>query len=259
MLVPSIRSARRRWWAGVGVSSLICIVGLAAIHALPDRFESTARLDVDLDAILMTNLDRLDSGEAPLTRAEILRSALLYQPNLERLLGGCPLMIPDLCLPRDSQQKMAQFMACLTVSQKTKSLFLILYRHSDPVEARDVLRALLKIFIETTDGSDFHRQDKENARRVLELRLRSFEQQVRAAEKRRADFLARPRNIFGDDQNPSDVDSLPHRIASLDGRLRDALLQRDTERRACWTTPRRCLVRAPTALSRPGPIPITPG
>jgi uncharacterized protein involved in exopolysaccharide biosynthesis len=227
MLVQYIRTAQRRWRIGVGVSSLICIIGLAAVYEHPDQFESTARLYVDLDAILKTNLD---SGDAPLTRTEILRYALLYKTNLEMLLGGCPLMIPDLCLPRGSEQKMAQIMAGITVSQQTKRLFLIAYRQGDPVETRNVLRALLKIFIQTTDDSDSQRRDQENARRSLEGQVHSCEQQLRATEKRRADFLLRHRDVFGDDPNPGAVDWLPRGIAVLDDRLRDALVRQDAVR-----------------------------
>ena len=72
MLVQYTQRARRRWRIGVVVSSLLCIIGLAAISALPDRFESTARVYIDLDAILMTNLD---AGETSLTRTEILRQS----------------------------------------------------------------------------------------------------------------------------------------------------------------------------------------
>jgi uncharacterized protein involved in exopolysaccharide biosynthesis len=231
MLDRYIRTVRRRWRIGVGVSSLICIIGLTAIHALPDRFESTARLYVDLDAILMTNLDRLDLGDPPPTRTEILRRALLYKPNLAMLIGGCPLMVPDLCMPKDSEQKLTQIMAGITVSQQTKSLFLISYRDGDPVKAHDVLRALLKIFVQTADRSEFQQQDMENARRSIERQISSYEQQLRAAANRRADFMARHRDIFGGDPNSNDEESLSRAIAVLDDMSRDALLRRDTARR----------------------------
>jgi len=251
MLVHYIRTALRRWRIGVGVSLLICISGLAAIQALPDEFESTARFYVDLDAILMTNLDTLGAGDASLTRTQILRRALLYKPNLERLLGGCPLMIPDLCMPRDSEQKMAQIMAGITITQQTKSLFLIAYRHGDPVEARDVLRVLLKIFIQTADRSDFRRQDMEYARRVFELQIRSYEQQLRAAEKAASRFPTPAQGHIRRRPNPSEVDSLPREIAVLDDMLRDALVEQDTVRRELnKTLP--MLTPDATRLSRPG-------
>jgi uncharacterized protein involved in exopolysaccharide biosynthesis len=230
MLDQYPRAALRRWRVGVGVSLLICLTGVVAIHALPDQFESTARLYVNLDAILMTSLDRLESGDAPLTRAKILRYALLYKPNVKKLLNGnCPGLV--LCVPPDHERDIARISAGITVTQQTRSLFLIAYRGADPMEARDVLRALLKIFVQTTDGTDFQRQDPQNARRSLERQVRYFEQRLRAAEKRRADFRLRHRDIFGDHLNPGEVDSLPRVVAVLDDMLRDALARQDTARR----------------------------
>jgi hypothetical protein len=71
----------------------------------------------------------------------------------------------------------------------------------------------------------------DNARRSIERQVSSYEQQLRAAANRRADFLVRHRDIFGRDPNSNDVESLSRAIAVLDDMLRDALLRRDTARR----------------------------
>ena len=52
-----------------------------------------------------------------------------------------------------------------------------------------MVQTLLTIFVESATGTN--RTDMENARRFLEHQISSYEQQLRAAEKRRADFRAK--------------------------------------------------------------------
>ena len=72
---------------------------------------------------------------------------------------------------------------------QTKNLFTITYRNQSPKLAHDVVQTLLTIFVESATGTN--RTDMENARRFLEHQISSYEQQLRAAEKRRADFRAK--------------------------------------------------------------------
>ena len=64
-----------------------------------------------------------------------------------------------------------------------------------------MVQTLLTIFIESATGGS--RTDMENARRFLERQIQSYEQQLRAAEKRRADFRARYIEILPTDNNPN--------------------------------------------------------
>ncbi len=72
------------------------------------------------------------------------------------------------------------------MTPQTRNLFTITYRSKSAKLAHDVVQTLLSIFVESATGSN--RTDMENARRFLEHQISSYEQQLRAAEKRRADF-----------------------------------------------------------------------
>jgi hypothetical protein len=87
MLVHHVCAALHRWRIGLGVASLICVTGRAVIYSIPDRYEVTARLYADLDNLLMINLDSPDSSGSLPNRTEILRQALLYKPNLEKMIA----------------------------------------------------------------------------------------------------------------------------------------------------------------------------
>ena len=235
-LIRSMRAALRWWRIGVGVTLLIWIVGLIAIHALPDRFEATARLYIDLDAVLLTNLDTLYPGNPAFTRSEILRSALVYKPNLEKLIAGSKLTwATSGTIYRE--HRIAQIVTGVAVTQQTKNLFIIAFRDQDPVAARDVVRGLLTVFSQSALGS--LPQDGENGRRLLERQIQSFEQRLRASDKQRADFRRRYADLSGDSLNPNDLepDALRFAVTELDARLRAAQALRDATRRDLDETP----------------------
>jgi hypothetical protein len=95
------------------------------------------------------------------------------------------------------------------------------------------VQTLLSIFVESATGSN--RTDMENAKRFLEHQISSYEQQLRAAEKRRADFRFKYVDILPADLNPdrpynSATEGARNSLREMDGRLQDALIKRDTLR-----------------------------
>ena len=111
-------------------------------------------------------------------------------------------------------------------------MFTIDYRDRSPKRARDVVQTLLTIFIESATGGS--RTDMENARHFLERQIQSYEQQLRAAEKRRADFRARYIEILPADNNPETCPrwkALAVKFSRWKSKLQDALIYRDALKR----------------------------
>ena len=80
----------------------------------------------------------------------------------------------------------------------------------------------------------------DNARRFLEHQIASYEQQLRAAEKRRADFRARYIDILpnaGQPGRPRAGGGAQQRDAALDGRLQDVIMARDALKQEVDNTP----------------------
>src|SRR6202167_2391478 len=200
MLIQYLRAAWRRRWLGVVVAWLVCCIGWVGTYTIPNQYESNARLFVDADAILTPLLRGIAADSAPTTQLEILQRTLLSKPNMEKLISKTDL---DLTLngPSDRERMINRLAAEIKVTPQTRNLFTISYRDKNPKLAHDVVQTLLTIFIESATGSN--RTDMENARRFLEHQISSYEQQLRAAEKRRADFRMKYIDIFPTDINPS--------------------------------------------------------
>jgi polysaccharide chain length determinant protein (PEP-CTERM system associated) len=255
-----LRAAWRRRWIGAAVAWLVCGLGWVGAYLVPNQFESSARLYVDADAVLTPLLRGLAADSAPVGQLETLQRTLLSRPNLEKLVSKTDL---DLAVtgPSDRERLLTGLANAIRVTPQTRNLFTITYRNSNPRLARDVVQTLLTIFVESATGTN--RTDMENARRFLEHQISSYEQQLRAAEKRRADFRAKYVDILPGNMDPNapymaPTEATRNALHDLDGKLQDAVIQRDTLRQELAnTTPMLVVEAGSTGLNAAGQ-PISP-
>lgn len=243
LLETYLRAAWRRRWLGVVIAWLICGLGWVGVYMIPNQFQSSARLYVDADAILTPLLKGIAAESSPTTQLEILQRTLLSRPNLEKLVSKTDL---DLTInsPSDRERLISHLGDTIRVTPQTKNLFTITYRDRNPKMAHDVVQTLLTIFVEAATGSN--RSDMENARRFLEHQISSYEQQLRAAEKQRADFRARYIDILPSTQNPAvpALEGARTNAAALQGKLQDMIVSRDALKREVENTPPMLVVEA---------------
>jgi polysaccharide chain length determinant protein (PEP-CTERM system associated) len=236
MLLQYLLAAWRRRWSGILMAWLVCGLGWVGTYAIPNQFESNARLFVDTDAILTPLLRGIAPEQAPATQLEVLQRTLLSKPNLEKLISKTDL---DLTIggPLDRERLITRLGTDIKVTPQTKNLFTISYRDKNPRLARDVVQTLLTIFVENATGSN--RTDMENARRFLERQIQSFQQQLHAAEQRRAEFRVRYMEILPNDLNPNvgALETARTQVTQLSGRLQDAIIQRDSLRKEVQNAP----------------------
>ena len=221
-----LRAAWRRRWMGVIIAWLVCGLGWVGVYLIPNQFESSARLYVDADAILTPLLRGLAAESAPTTQLQILQRTLLSRPNMEKLISKTDLDL-TVTSPADRDRLISHLADTIRVVPQTTNLFTITYRDPSPKMAHDVVQTLLTIFVESATGTN--RTDMDNARRFLEHQVASYEQQLRAAEKRRADFRARYIDILPNTATPGvpALEAARNSVAGLDGKLQDVIMERD--------------------------------
>lgn len=243
MMVSYMRAAWRRRWTGVIIAWLVCGIGWVGVYLVPNQYESGARLFVDADAVLTPLLRGIAADSAPTTQLEILQRTLLSRPNMEKLVSKTDL---DLTInsPSDRERLLTRLASEIKVVPQTRNLFTITYRDRSPKLAHDVVQTLLTIFIESATGSS--RADMENARRFLERQIQSYEQQLRAVEKRRAEFRSRYIEVLPNESNPNvpALEGARIQATHLDGRLQDALITRDALKQEVEATPPMLVVEA---------------
>jgi polysaccharide chain length determinant protein (PEP-CTERM system associated) len=236
LLLKHMRSAWRRRWVGVTIAWLVCGGGWVLVYTIPNQFESTARMFVDADAVLTPLLRGLAADSTPTTQLEILQRTLLSRPNMEKLVSKTDLEL-TLNSPSDRERLLTRLAAEVKVVPQTKNLFTITYRDKSARLAHDVVKALLTIFVESATGGS--RSDMDNARRFLEQQIQSYEQQLRGAERRRADFRARYAEVLPADDAPNvpALEAARSQVQALDGKLEDAKIFRNAMKQEVEKTP----------------------
>jgi len=256
LLSQYLRAAWRRRWLGVMVAWLVCGVGWVGVYIIPNQYEASARLFVDADAVLTPLLRGIAADSAATSQLDILQRTLLSRPNMEKLISKTDL---DLTLnsPSDRERLISRLSAEVKVTPQTKNLFTISYRDKSPKLAYDVVQTLLTIFVESATGGS--RTDMENAKRFLERQVQSYEQQLRAAEKRRADFRSRYMDILPADGNPNvpALEGARAQVQALEGKLQDAIVARDALKQEVENTPPLVVLDSGDAGPNGAPAPRT--
>ncbi len=235
-LQQQIAAIWRHRWLALAAAWLICGIGWFAVSLMPNQFESSARVYVNVDAVLTPLLRGLAvEGESAAT-LDYLERTLLSQPNMEKVISKTNLDL-QVTTPASRQQMVQGLARSIRVVSQTRTLFTISYRNTSPQLAHDVVQALLDIFTESTTGTD--RADLENAQRFLDQQIASYERQLRDAEQRRAAFRAKyvdllPSNDYG---GATGLDSARSAETALKGQLADALSQRETLQKELASTP----------------------
>ncbi len=219
-----LKAAWRRRWIGVAAAWAVCLAGWTLVAMMPNQYQAGSRLYVASDAILTPLLAGIAVNTSPQGRLDMLQRTLLSRPNMEELISKTDLDLhvtgPD---SRDAMVRGLQ--SSIMLGQQGDNLFTIAYRSTSPRMAQQVVQTLLSIFIEKATGSS-HR-DMENARRFLEHQLASYEQQLRTAERRRAEFRNKYLGVFTPEGTGASMalDTLHAKIVTLQTHLQDLQLE----------------------------------
>ena len=184
VLSYAVATWRRRWYA-IGIAWLICGVGWTMVAGMPDRYQSSARIYVDMDTMLVPLMSGIAVQPNLYRQIDFMQRTLLSRPNLEKVI-----LLTDLDLAiRDDGQKetlLKGLQRKIAVRQQGRNLFTVGYAGTDPVLAKRIVQAMLQIFVEGNLGAS--RKDLDTTQRFLAGQVRDYERQLEAAETRLVDF-----------------------------------------------------------------------
>ena len=227
-------AAWRYRWAAVTVSWLVCGAGWAAVYFIPNQYEASARLYVDADAVLTPLLRGIAIDNSMSNQLDVLQRTLLSRPNLEKLVSNTDL---DLTItgPADLESLVASLGTTIKIVPQTRNLFTIAYRHTSPKLSFDVVQTILTTFIESKTGNN--RSEMENAQLFLQQQLAVYEQQLRTAERKRADFRAKYIDLLpAGDTGATRLDQAQGSLRQLQGQLVDQIAKRELLNRELVST-----------------------
>ncbi len=209
--MPIVQMLWRQKWLAIGVAWLVCTVGWIAIAFIPTKYESTSRIYLNADPLLTPLLRGLAADTNPTRHLDFLQRTLLSRPNLDQLVRMTDLDT-TVATPEQKDSLYQRLAGGVEIFPITQNLMTISYRDHDPKVAKNVVQSLLTIFAEKTAGSS--RNEMDSAQQFLDEEIASYRDQLRAAEKRRADLARQYPDIITDrdPDAPADAGNTGNRL-----------------------------------------------
>ena len=225
----------RKRWIAIACAWVLCIAGWFAVAAIPNQYEASARIYVDADAVLTPLLRGIALDSAAISQLELLQRTALSRPNLEKLISKTDLEL-QITGPTDLERMVLDLYEGIHITAQTKNLFSISYRNASPKLAYDVVQQFLTIFIESRSGNN--RSDMENAKQFLDQQISQYEQKLRLAETKRAEFRAKYIDLLPSDAGgTSRLEAARATQTQMEERLKDINLRHDMLKQQLATTP----------------------
>jgi polysaccharide chain length determinant protein (PEP-CTERM system associated) len=189
-----------RWYA-VAISWTIAVIGWAVVMRLPNQYEASARVYVDTQSILkpllsgMTTLPNLEQ------QVVFMRRTLISRPNVEKLMRDVDLDVKAQD-PKEHEKMVDDLMSKIKIAGTERDdIYTITYTSDNPKLGKDIVRALLTIFVEGSFGGK--KQDSEKAVQFIDDQIKSYEEKLTAAENQLKEFKIKnmgllPRDGGGD-------------------------------------------------------------
>jgi polysaccharide chain length determinant protein (PEP-CTERM system associated) len=199
-----VRGAWRYRWAALVTAFVVAILGWVVVFALPDNYEAEARIFVDTRTALKPVLEGLVVGQDVEAQLNLVRQSLLAGPRLLQIAESSGVLTAKDTDPQIRARKLTDMVGRVTLTVTTAagdkaptdsarngagSLYGITYHESDRLRALKVVQILLTTLVEQTLGGK--RESSENAQKFLGVQIKDYEERLRAAEERLADFKKR--------------------------------------------------------------------
>ncbi len=175
---------QRRWYAMI-TAWIVCIAGWFYVATIPDVYVASGRLYVDTASMLRPLLQGLAVDTNIRSEIRIMQQTLLSRPNLQKVARMTDLDITA-TTPDQMERLIERLNEKTTVQSNGGNLFKVSFEDGDPVRARDVVDALLTIFVEGNLGQS--RNDMDTAQRFINDQIKEYERQLEQAEERLANF-----------------------------------------------------------------------
>ncbi|WP_308814412.1 XrtA system polysaccharide chain length determinant [Sphingomonas sp. GV3] len=175
-----------RRWLALAVAWGVCVLGWFFISQMPSRYESRARVFVQMQSILPPTMDA-PAGQAQ-QDVDTVRQTLISAVNLEKVVRGTDLA-NTVSSDRDVADRVAGLAQAIKVESQQNNLFQITTTAASPKLAKAITQKLIDIFVEQNLGRD--RSQTSQSLDFLNKQLQQLQGQLNDAEAKRADFQNR--------------------------------------------------------------------
>lgn len=184
-LTAYARTTWNRRWYIIITAWVLAIAGWIWVYTLADRYEASARVNVDTQSILKPLMSGLAVQPNVDQQVVLMTRTLLSRPNMEKVARMTDL---DISAKNEGQSEkiIDDLQSNIRITPGGENLFTISYQNSNPQLATRVVESILTIFVEGSLGHK--RKDTDSARKFIEEQLKAYEQKLVLAENSLKDF-----------------------------------------------------------------------
>lgn len=246
-----LRPYWRRRWTMVAIAWLLAIVGWVFVASLPDRYQASARIYVDTQNMLTPLLRDITVQTDIRQQIQVLQRTLLNRSNVAQVAN-----VTNMDLEAVTEQQKDRLYSSLinriSIRAEGNNLFSIFFGDTDPQLAKTVVETILNLFVETNLGQN--RTSMENAANFLEEQIHEYEQKLKQADERLAEYKAQHITLLqATGANFSArIDTVRQRVTEMQSRFDHALVTRDLLQKNLVETPQLLEVSSPQMVAGGG-------
>ena len=180
-----IKATFRYKWFIIITAWIICLPAWWYIWNMPDKYTSTARVQVDTRTMLRPLLSGLAIQSDVRGLVAIMQQLMFTRYNLEKIAELAELG-KNLKTEFEKLDLVNELKSNIHIQGGRNEIFSISYDSTDPIEAEHVVQAVLTVFSEQTQKTSL--DDMDSAQRFLLDQIQEYEQRLRNAEKARENF-----------------------------------------------------------------------
>ncbi|AJP72382.1 XrtA system polysaccharide chain length determinant [Sphingomonas hengshuiensis] len=184
-LRAALHAVWMRRWIALAVAWGVCLAGWMIVSQMPNKYESHARVFVQLRQILPTDGTTAADQQKDIDR---LRQTLTSAINLEKVVRGTDLA-RTVASDRDVADRIASLQQMIKLTAQQDNLFEITVTASNGKLARQIAQKMIDIFVEGNLADN--RTETSQSLSFLDEQLDTRQKALQEAEAKKADFQAR--------------------------------------------------------------------
>lgn len=243
----SLRPYWRLRWLIIGTAWAAAVLGWLVVVMLPNRYQAMTRIYADTETLLTPLLHNIAVQTDLQKQLEVLQKTLLNRDNLAQVARAAALDL-DAKTNADKEALYDRLGKQIAVTAEGHNLFTVSYSDANPDLAKKVVETLLNIFVETNLGQN--RTNMESARNFLENQIASYEQQLKQADQRLAEYKSQHVEILSvaGSNFSGRLDAAHQEQMAARSKLDEATLMRDQLKTHLATIPQYLEVSVPTVM-----------
>ena len=158
-LLAFLKAIGKYRWYAVAITWGLALAGWAWVYSLPNQYQATARVYVDTQSILRPLLSGMTTVPDLEQQVSFMRKTLISKPNVEKVLRMVDLDVKTRSVA-EHEELVDELMSQIKIQGTERDdIYTISYTNPNPKLGKDIVQALLTLFLEGSYGGKKHEMD----------------------------------------------------------------------------------------------------